>query len=221
MAEYRIREYRDEDYEAARELFAAAMSEHAPGLCMHVLHQPWVLLVLACTFTLLLASSRSVLLPVLAVTLLLALGRQLLSYAWGLYIERCLGDDLRDIHASYVEPASSCFWVAEAAEGVVGTVAARPADAGNGTLMLRRMAVRRDFRGRGVATALGRAVLGFAQHRGCRAVVLNTLMVQHEARRLYEHLGFQPDRRYLLPTLYGRLAGCVITTYRYDLPAAD
>ncbi|NXI69930.1 NT8F2 acetyltransferase, partial [Anseranas semipalmata] len=86
-------------------------------------------------------------------------------------------------------------------------------------LALKRMAVRKDYRGRGIAAALGRTALAFArQQRGCRAVVLNTVMLQHEARALYERLGFRRHRHYLLPTAYGRLANCTVTTYRYDLP---
>ncbi|NWW86487.1 CMLO acetyltransferase, partial [Rhynochetos jubatus] len=84
-------------------------------------------------------------------------------------------------------------------------------------LTLKRMSVRKDYRGLGIATALGRTALTFARRRGCRAVVLNTLMVQHEARALYERLGFRRHRRYVLPTVYGRLANCTVTTYRYDL----
>ncbi|NXK16971.1 CMLO acetyltransferase, partial [Arenaria interpres] len=84
-------------------------------------------------------------------------------------------------------------------------------------LTLKRMSVRKDYRGLGIATALARAALDFAQRRGCRAVVLNTLMLQHEARALYERLGFRRHRRYVLPTVYGHLANCTITTYRYDL----
>lgn len=224
MAGYRIRPYRDEDSEAVREVFATGMNEYAPALCLHVLRQPWVLLLLGCVFCLLLASSRSLLLPVLALTLLLALGRQLLGCAWSAYIERCLGDDLRDIRAAYMDIPGACFWVAEADERVVGTVGVRPAggDGGDGSseeLALKRMAVRKDYRGRGIAAALGRTALGFArQQRGCRAVVLNTVMLQHEARALYERLGFRHHRRYLLPTVYGRLANCTVTTYRYELP---
>ncbi|CAM4665049.1 unnamed protein product [Lepidochelys kempii] len=74
MVDYRIREYRDEDYEVVREMFATGMSEYVPALCVHVLKQPWVILVLACTFCVLLTSSKSLLLPILAVTLLLAMG---------------------------------------------------------------------------------------------------------------------------------------------------
>uniref|UniRef100_A0A8C3J2C1 N-acetyltransferase domain-containing protein n=1 Tax=Calidris pygmaea TaxID=425635 RepID=A0A8C3J2C1_9CHAR len=195
------------------------MNEYAPALCLHVLRQPWVLLVLGCTFCLLLASARSLLLPVLAITLLLALARHLLGCAWSTYIDRCLGDDLRDIGASYAESAGARFWVAEADERVVGTVGVRPADdrEPRGELALKRMSVRKDYRGLGIATALARAALDFARQRGCRAVVLNTLMLQHEARALYERLGFRRHHRYVLPTVYGRLANCTITIYRYDL----
>ncbi|KAM6429039.1 putative N-acetyltransferase camello [Rhynochetos jubatus] len=218
MAEYRIRPYREEDYDAVREVFAAGMSEYAPALCLHVLRQPWVLLALGCTFCLLLASARSLLLPVLALTLLLALARHLLGCAWSAYIARCLGDDLRDIGAAYGESAGAGFWVAEADEQVVGMAGVRPVEDGaDGELTLKRMSVRKDYRGLGIATALGRTALTFARRRGCRAVVLNTLMVQHEARALYERLGFRRHRRYVLPTVYGRLANCTVTTYRYDL----
>ncbi|KAM9286282.1 putative N-acetyltransferase camello [Cariama cristata] len=217
VAEYRIRPYRDEDYEAVREVFASGMSEYAPALCLHVVRQPWVLVVLGCAFCLLLASARSLLLPILAVTLLLALARHLLGYAWSTYIDRCLEDDLRDIAAAYAENAGARFWVAEAEERVVGMVGVRPDDGDDGELVLKRMSVRKDYRGLGIATALGRTVLAFARQRGCRAVVLNTLMLQHEARALYERLGFRQHRRYVLPTAYGRLANCTITTYRYDL----
>uniref|UniRef100_A0A8C3BQC5 N-acetyltransferase domain-containing protein n=1 Tax=Cairina moschata TaxID=8855 RepID=A0A8C3BQC5_CAIMO len=132
---------------------------------------------------------------------------------------RCLGDDLRDIRAAYMDGPGARFWVAEADERVVGTVGMRPAGGGGEELALKRMAVRKDYRGRGIAAALGRTALAFArQQRGCRAVVLNTMMLQHEARALYERLGFRRDRRYLLPTVYGRLANCTVTTYRYQLP---
>ncbi|CAM4551544.1 unnamed protein product [Caretta caretta] len=218
MVDYRIREYRDEDYEAVREMFATGMSEYVPALCVHVLKQPWVILVLACTFCVLLTSSKSLLLPILAVTLLLAMGRQLLGYFWTMYIEHCLKEDLLDIRTTYMGSKGSCFWVAEADECVVGTVAARPSDHQKGELMLKRMSVRKDYRGLGIAKALCQAVICFAQQRGCSAVVLNTLMVQDEARLMYERVGFEKYRDDVLPTVYGRLANVTISKYRYGVP---
>ncbi|XP_069711049.1 probable N-acetyltransferase camello [Phaenicophaeus curvirostris] len=217
MVEFRIRPYRPEDGEAVREVFATGMSEYAPALSLHALRQPWALLLLGCTFCLLLASARSLLLPVLAVTLLLALARHLVGCAWSAYIDRCLADDLRDVAAAYAESDGAGFWVAEADERVVGTAGVRPAEA-DGELMLKRMVVRKDYRGLGVGTALCRTALAFARRQGCRAVVLNTLMVQHEARAFYERLGFRRHHRYVLPTVYGHLANCTVTVYRRDLP---
>ncbi|NXI47255.1 NT8F2 acetyltransferase, partial [Galbula dea] len=84
-------------------------------------------------------------------------------------------------------------------------------------LALKRMAVRKGYRGSGIATALARTALAFARQGSYQAVVLNTLMVQHEAHALYERLGFRRYEHYVLPTLYGHLANCTITTYRYEL----
>uniref|UniRef100_A0A670ZGZ1 Uncharacterized protein n=1 Tax=Pseudonaja textilis TaxID=8673 RepID=A0A670ZGZ1_PSETE len=58
MVSYHIREYRPGDHETVRDLFATGMSEYVPTLCLHMLKQPW-----------------SLLLPILAITLLLAVGR--------------------------------------------------------------------------------------------------------------------------------------------------
>ncbi|XP_008120662.1 N-acetyltransferase 8 isoform X2 [Anolis carolinensis] len=221
MATHHIREYHPEDYETVRDLFATGMSEYVPTLCVHMLKQPWVILILACTFCLLLTSSRSLLLPILAVTLLLAVGRQILGYIWSMYIDHCLQEDLLDIQATYATSKGACFWVAEADDRVVAIVGARPSEEHQGELMLKRMSVRKDYRGHGIAKALCRTVLSFARDRGYQSVVLNTLMVQHEARAMYEGVGFQVYRHYILPTIYGHLANCTISKYRYDIPSVD
>ncbi|XP_077157387.1 N-acetyltransferase 8F1-like [Paroedura picta] len=219
MVPFRIREYRDEDYETVREFFATGMSEYVPTLCVHMLKQPWLILLLACTFCLLLASSKSLLLPILAITLLLAVGRQLLGYVWSRYIDHCLQDDLLDIRATYLRGKDSCFWVAEADECVVAMVGARPSEEHREELMLKRMSVRKDYRGLGIAKALCKTVISFARERGYRSVVLNTLMVQHEARALYSGVGFHVYHHYVLPTFYGNLANCVVSKHRYDIPS--
>ncbi|XP_026546117.1 probable N-acetyltransferase CML1 [Notechis scutatus] len=221
MVSYHIREYCPGDHETVRDLFATGMSEYVPTLCLHVLKQPWVILILACTFSLLLTSSKSLLLPILAITLLLAVGQQLLGYIWSMYIDRCLQEDLLDIQATYLGHKGSCFWVAEVDECVVATVGARPAEGQRKELTLKRMSVRKDYRGFGIAKALCKTVIGFAREHGYSSVVLNTLMVQHEARAMYEGVGFRKYHHYVLPTIYGRLAHCTISKYRYDLPSAE
>ncbi|OCT99097.1 hypothetical protein XELAEV_18004888mg [Xenopus laevis] len=120
MSDYKIRGYKDWDYETARELFSAGMNEYVPSVCVHVLKQPWVLFVLMCMFLCLLVSSKSLILPLLSVTLALALGRQLLGYCWSLYIDHCLKEDLRDISKTYVQSQGSYFWVAEARAAIRG-----------------------------------------------------------------------------------------------------
>ncbi|XP_048365809.1 probable N-acetyltransferase camello isoform X2 [Sphaerodactylus townsendi] len=219
MVPFHIREYQDEDYETVRDLFATGMSEYVPTLCVHMLKQPWVILVLACTFCLLLTSSKSLLLPILAITLLLATGRQVLGYVWSRYIDRCLQEDLLDIQATYMGGKGSCFWVAEVDECVVATVGARPSEECQEELMLKRMSVRKDYRGLGIAKALCKTVISFAREHGYRSVVLNTLMVQHEAHALYNSIGFHVYRDYVLPTVYGRLASCTVSKHRFDIPS--
>ncbi|XP_053314023.1 probable N-acetyltransferase camello [Spea bombifrons] len=221
MADYKIRAYRDSDYEAVRDLFSGGMSEYVPGVCLHVLKQPWVVFVLTCMFLSLMCSSKSLILPIMAVTLALALGRQALGHVWNVYIERCLKEDLRDIRKTYMESEGSRFWVVEAEDSVVGIVAAKPSEEKDGELVLKRMSVRKDFRGLGIAKALCREVIGFARQNGYRSVVLNTLVVQSEAQRMYESAGFTKYVEVVLPTVYGKLVNFTISKYRYDvLPAS-
>ncbi|XP_068923427.1 N-acetyltransferase 8-like [Petaurus breviceps papuanus] len=218
---FTLREFQPGDADAVRELFAAAMSEYGLSLCTHVLQQPWVMLTLTGTFLLLGASAHSLLLPALVLALLLATGHLVLGQVWALYIRRCLFQDLKDIGNAYAPQCGARFWVAEAEGQVVGMVGARPEEEGHGVLVLKRMVVRRDHRGRGVGKALGRAVLAFACEQGCRAVVLVTHRLQREARSLYLGLGFQPEAPQPLPTFYGRLVDFTLTRYRYDLAPGD
>uniref|UniRef100_A0A4W6DMQ3 N-acetyltransferase domain-containing protein n=1 Tax=Lates calcarifer TaxID=8187 RepID=A0A4W6DMQ3_LATCA len=68
MAGIQIRKYRDDDDEAVKEIFTLGMSEHVPSSFMHILKQPPTQMVLMCMFCALLTSSKSFLLPILAVT---------------------------------------------------------------------------------------------------------------------------------------------------------
>ncbi|KAM4706465.1 putative N-acetyltransferase CML1 [Discoglossus pictus] len=221
MADYKIRDYKDSDYEAVRELFSAGMSEYVPSVCVHILKQPWVLMVLTCTFLSLLLSSKSIILPVLTITLLLALGRHLVGYCWSLYIDHCLKEDLQDIQKTYLKSKGSHFWVVEADEIVVATVAAKPTEGDRSELVLKRMSVRKDFRGLGIAKALSREVISFARKNGYQSIILNTLMVQHEAQKMYESVGFKKYIEFVLPTVYGKLINFKISKYRFDILSAN
>ncbi|OXB59768.1 hypothetical protein ASZ78_014907 [Callipepla squamata] len=86
--------------------------------------------------------------------------------------------------------AGSCFWVAVLDGNVVGIVAARGNEEDN-TVELRRMSVDSNYRGKGIAKALGRKVLEFAMLNNYSSVVLGTTAVKMAAHKLYESLGFK------------------------------
>ncbi|XP_072478229.1 N-acetyltransferase 8-like [Notamacropus eugenii] len=220
---FMLREFQPGDAEAVRELFTEGMSEYGTALCTHVLQQPWVMVTLTGIFLLLVASAHSLLLPALVLALLLAAGHLVLGQVWALYIRRCLSQDLKDIGNAYSPQCGAGFWVAESRGQIVGMVGAQPEEdhGSSRVLVLKRMVVRRDHRGRGVGKALGRAVLAFACEQGCSAVVLLTHRLQHEARNLYFGLGFRPEAPQLLPTFYGSLMDFKLIRYRYDLAPGD
>ena len=80
MANIQIRKYREDDVEAVKEIFTMGMSEHIPSTFMHVLKQPLTQMVLMIFFCALMTSSKSVLLPIMALTLCLAGTRQFVVY---------------------------------------------------------------------------------------------------------------------------------------------
>ncbi|XP_053088413.1 probable N-acetyltransferase camello [Pangasianodon hypophthalmus] len=217
MAEVQIRRYEDDDEEDVKEIFTLGMSEHVPSSCMHVLKQPPTQMLLACVFCALLASSKSILLPILAVTLLLAAGRQGISYMFSSYIQVSLRKDLNNIRETYLEAANSCFWVAECQGRVVGTVACLPAEHNEGCLELKRMSVKHSHRGRGIAKALCRTVADFAQLRGFPAVVLYTSVVQTDAHKLYENAGYKKVREFVVPEFIAKITNFTLFEYRLDL----
>ncbi|KYO48522.1 N-acetyltransferase 8B isoform C [Alligator mississippiensis] len=221
MAQYRIRPYKDGDYKAVRDIFAEGIMEQSSAAFMHLLTSPWTALLLPSLFFLVLVASGSILLALLPVAIVLAVAWVYVRSFSTDYVQLALRTDLRDIRGTYLGAADSCLWVAEADGAVVGLVAAvQPQDpAERGTaLELKRMSVRQASRGQGIARALSRTVLQFAQERGYRAVVLSTSVVQRAAQQLYEHLGFQRVAT-KSPSLLTRLLHLYIIHYHYDIPA--
>lgn len=217
MANIQIRKYQDDDDEAVKEIFTLGMSEHVPSSFMHLLKQPLTQMVLMCVFCALLTSSKSFLLPILAVTLLMAGARQCVGYMFTSYIDTSLKKDLNHILETYLEQKDSCFWVAESEGRVVGTVACLPADKVPGCLELKRMSVRRTHRRLGIAKALCRTVADFTKDRGYPAVILYTSVVQTDAQRLYEHMGYTKIRELVIPDLVAKITNFTLFEYRLDL----
>ncbi|TRY59962.1 hypothetical protein DNTS_012425 [Danionella cerebrum] len=214
MAEVQIRLYKTEDHEEVKEVFTIGMSEHIPPSCMHVLKQPVAQMFLLCVFCALLTSSKSILLPVLTVTLLLAAGRQCVSYMFTKYIQTCLNEDLNHIQQTYMDPPNACFWVAESQGRVVGTVSCLPAERDPNFLELKRMSVKKTHRGRGIAKSLCRTVTDFARERGFLGVLLHTSVVQTDAQKLYEHMGFQKVREFRAPEVIAKLINFTLIEYQ-------
>lgn len=217
MAGIQIRKYQDDDAEAVKEIFTLGMSEHVPSSFMHILKQPQTQMVLMCTFCALMTSSKSFLLPILTVTLLLAAARQMVVYMFNQYIDTSLRMDLNNISETYLRQKDTCFWVAEVDGRVVATVACLPAERAPGCLELKRMSVRRSHRGMGIAKALCRTVADFTRERGYPAVVLYTSVVQTDAQKLYEHMGYEKIREFVVPQVVAKIMNFSLFEYRLDL----
>ncbi|XP_008299107.1 probable N-acetyltransferase camello [Stegastes partitus] len=217
MTNIQIRKYRDDDAEAVKEIFTLGMSEHVPSSFTHMLKQPPTQMLLMCTFCALMASSKSFLLPILAITLLLAGMRQVVVYMFNKYIDTTLRKDLDRISEAYLQQKDSCFWVAEIDGRVVGTVSCTTNEKAPACLELKRMAVRRSYRGMGIAKVLCRTVADFTRDRGYAAVVLYTSVVQTDAQKLYEHMGYQKIREFVVPELLAKVMNFTLFEYRLDL----
>lgn len=217
MASIQIRKYRDEDAEVVKEIFTMGMSEHVPSSFMHMLKQPLTQMVLMVVFCALLTSSKSFLLPILAVTLLLAASRQTVIYMFNRYIDTSIKKDLSNISETYLKQKDSCFWVAENDGRVVGTVACLPAEHSPKCLELKRLSVRRSHRGMGIAKALCRTVAEYTRERGYMAVILYTSVVQTDAQKLYEHMGYMKMKEFVAPEFLASIMNFTLFEYRLDL----
>ena len=90
--------------------------------------------------------------------------------------------------APYLEPAGA-LWVAWAGEAALGCAALHGLTPD--TAELKRMYVRPEARGRGVARRLTEHVIAKAAERGYARLRLGTLTSAHAAQRLYTSLGFR------------------------------
>ncbi|XP_019953632.1 probable N-acetyltransferase camello [Paralichthys olivaceus] len=217
MANIQIRKYREDDAEAVKEIFTMGMSEHVPSSFMHLLKQPITQMVLMIVFCALMTSSKSFLLPILAVTLCLAGARQFVVHVFNKYIDTSLKKDLNSISETYLNQKDSNFWVAESDGQVVATVACLPAVEAPGCLELKRMSVCRSHRRLGIAKALCQTTADFTRERGYAAVILYTSLVQTDAQKLYEDMGFEKIREFAVPEFPAKILNFTLLEYRLDL----
>ncbi|XP_074086152.1 N-acetyltransferase 8B-like [Macrotis lagotis] len=211
----RVRPMVPGDEAGVRELLAAVAAELGSALGTRMVRRPWFLLLLGCGFALLTVSSRSLLLPLLVLALLLAVGRPALAQVWALYVQQDMSLGLGATGATGFR-----FWVAENTDGsVVGMVGVSGIGKDrNGELELRALAVGPEHRGHGVGRALCQVVLAFARGSpGCRVMVLDTHMLHSPAQSLFSSLGFHPGPPCLQPTFSGFLADLPVTRYHCAL----
>ena len=82
--------------------------------------------------------------------------------------------------------------VASSPEGIVGTVAGAMTD---GEGHLRGMAIIPEWRGSGLAASLLAAIEKWLKDRGCRRVMLDTMLPLQTAIKFYEKNGYRRSRR--------------------------
>jgi N-acetylglutamate synthase-like GNAT family acetyltransferase len=106
--------------------------------------------------------------------------------------------DLRDIPGFYQRGAGN-FWLAFEGDELIGTIALK--DVGDGGCALRKMFVKKAYRGRerGVGAMLMRTLLDWARTHGVRDIYLGTVDVYHAAHRFYEKSGFAEVARDEVP----------------------
>jgi GNAT superfamily N-acetyltransferase len=95
--------------------------------------------------------------------------------------------DLREALGRYGGSAAG-FWVADAGDGVVGSVAIRPKHAS--TCELKRLYVRADLRGTGLGQRLYEHAEAFARAAGYERIWLESSRRFDKAHRLYGRNGF-------------------------------
>jgi GNAT superfamily N-acetyltransferase len=95
-----------------------------------------------------------------------------------------LDPDLEDPAGTY-----ESLWIALVDGDVVGSVALRADDAD--TLVLKRMYLRREQRGRGLGRRLLDTALAHARRSGAKRIRLDTTERMEAARALYEQYGFE------------------------------
>ena len=117
------------------------------------------------------------------------------EYAQGLGVDLCFQDfetELATLPGEYAPPRGALL-LASVGGRLAGCCALRPMDAADypNAAEMKRLYVRRAFRGLGVGRQLAEAVLDAARQAGYSSVLLDTLDDMEAARALYEDLGFE------------------------------
>ena len=117
------------------------------------------------------------------------------EYAQGLGVDLCFQDfetELATLPGEYADPRGALL-LATVDGQLAGCCALRPMDAADypNAAEMKRLYVRRAFRGLGLGRQLAEAMLDAARQAGYSSVLLDTLDEMEAARALYEDLGFE------------------------------
>ena len=136
-----------------------------------------------------------------------------LREAFQAYVEQAIADELGRIEEYYFGREDQGFWVADAG-GVVGMVGIEHRNPQ--TAELRRMAVEKAQRRKGIARELVATAEAFSRSRGYRRIVLSTSELQVAAMRLYESSGYRLVREEKNAPATHKSAGAGFTRYHYE-----
>lgn len=124
---------------------------------------------------------------------------------------RVIRDMEKRIFGRHAFPLSALVWhalrrrreflVADAEDGVVGYLIARPSAEEAKCWEIASVAVREDSRGKGIGSRLIEQFLDYACRRGARRVSLEVSVLNPQAQSLYRRLGFAA--RDIIPSYYG------------------
>jgi putative acetyltransferase len=117
------------------------------------------------------------------------------EYAQGLGVDLCFqqfDEELAGLPGDYAAPRGALL-LAKVDGEVAGCCALRPMDAADypNAAEMKRLYVRKAFRGFGLGRQLAEAALDAARQAGYACVLLDTLDDMEAARALYEDLGFE------------------------------
>ena len=119
-----------------------------------------------------------------------------MAYAKDIGIDLCFQGfetELAELPGCYAAPWG-CILLAEVDREPVACVALRPIDEKTGEI--KRLFVRPEFRGHGLARRLATEVVNAGFECGYSRLLLDTLSSMTAARKLYESLGFKPTEAY-------------------------
>lgn len=116
------------------------------------------------------------------------------EYAQSLGVDLCFQQfdrELAELPGEYAEPRGTLLMARVDGE-LAGCCALRPLDAADypNAAEMKRLYVRKAFRGFGLGRQLAEAILDAARQSGYASVLLDTLDDMESARALYEDLGF-------------------------------